>query len=175
MGSEMCIRDRRDAVLQKDGKLTDDEYKHIQEHVKITYDILNRVYISEEFKEVAEIASSHHEKYDGTGYFRKLKGEEIHFGGRVLAVSDVFDAITSKRHYRDKMPIKNALDIIKSGSWKHFDGNIVEAFFKIKLDRLVDVFLSEVDSVLYNNEDREILSKFDVEYLYNLLDAAEQN
>ena len=165
----------RDAVLQKDGKLTDDEYKHIQEHVKITYDILNRVYISEEFKEVAEIASSHHEKYDGTGYFRKLKGEEIHFGGRVLAVSDVFDAITSKRHYRDKMPIKNALDIIKSGSWKHFDGNIVEAFFKIKLDRLVDVFLSEVDSVLYNNEDREILSKFDVEYLYNLLDADEQN
>ena len=109
------------------------------------------------------------------GQVNRTTGEEIHFGGRVLAVSDVFDAITSKRHYRDKMPIKNALDIIKSGSWKHFDGNIVEAFFKIKLDRLVDVFLSEVDSVLYNNEDREILSKFDVEYLYNLLDADEQN
>ena len=159
----------RDAVLQKDGKLTDDEYKHIQEHVKITYDILNRVYISEEFKEVAEIASSHHEKYDGTGYFRKLKGEEIPLGGRVLAVSDVFDAITSKRHYRDKMPIKNALDIIKSGAWKHFDGDIVEAFFKIKLDRLVDVFLSEVDSVLYDQKDRETLDKYDVDYLFKLL------
>lgn len=159
----------RDAVLQKDGKLTDDEYKHIQEHVKITYDILNRVYISEEFKEVAEIASSHHEKYDGTGYFRKLKGNDIPFGGRVLAVSDVFDAITSKRHYRDKMPIRNALDIIKSGAWKHFDGDIVEAFFKIKLDRLVDVFLSEVDSVLYDRKDRETLDKYDVDYLFNVL------
>lgn len=165
----------RDAVLQKDGKLTDDEYKHIQEHVKITYDILNRVYISEEFKEVAEIASSHHEKYDGTGYFRKLKGEEIPLGGRVLAVSDVFDAITSKRHYRDKMPIKNALDIIKSGAWKHFDGDIVDAFFKIKLDRLVDVFLSEVDSVLYDQKDRETLDKYDVNYLFNLLTNEQEN
>lgn len=159
----------RDAVLQKDGKLTDEEYKHIQEHVKITYDILNRVYISEEFKEVAEIASSHHEKYDGTGYFRHLKDEEIHIGGRILAVSDVFDAITSKRHYRDKMPIKNALDIIKSGAWKHFDGDIVDAFFKIKLDRLVDVFLSEVDSVLYDIKARNTLSKYEVGYLFDIL------
>ena len=134
---------------------------------------MNKVYISDEFKEVAEIASSHHEKYDGTGYFRKLKGEEIHIGGRILAVSDVFDAITSKRHYRDKMPIKNALDIIKSGSWKHFDGNVVDAFFKIHLDRLVDVFLSEVDSVLYDTQDREILSRYDVDALYNLLNKNE--
>ena len=163
----------RDSVLQKNGKLTDDEYKHIQEHVKITYDILNKVYISDEFKEVAEIASSHHEKYDGTGYFRHLKGEEIHFGGRVLAVSDVFDAITSKRHYRDKMPIRNALDIIKSGSWKHFDGNIVDAFFKIHLDKLVNVFLSEVDSVLYDEKDRETLAHYDLEHLYNILNKEE--
>lgn len=163
----------RDAVLQKDGKLTDDEYKHIQEHVKITYDILNKVYLSDEFKEVAEIASSHHEKYDGTGYFRKLKGEDIKFGGRVLAVSDVFDAITSKRHYRDKMPIKNALDIIKSGAWKHFDGNIVEAFFEIHLDKLVGVFLSEVDSELCNNDDRDLLFKYDINALYNILSKEE--
>lgn len=159
----------KDAVLQKDGKLTDEEYKHIQEHVKITYEILNRVYISEEFKEVAEIASSHHEKYDGTGYFRHLKGNEIHIGGRILAVSDVFDAITSKRHYRDKMPIKNALDIIKSGAWKHFDGDIVDAFFQIKLDRLVDVFLSEVDSVLYDIKDRETLANYNVSNLFDIL------
>lgn len=164
----------KDSVLQKNGKLTDDEYKHIQEHVKITYDILNKVYISDEFKEVAEIASSHHEKYDGTGYFRKLKGEEIHFGGRVLAVSDVFDAITSKRHYRDKMPIKNALDIIKSGSWQHFDGNIVDAFFKVHLDKLVNVFLSEVDSVLYNEQDKETLSRYDLDDLFEILSKNEE-
>ena len=71
----------------------------------------------------------HHEKYDGTGYPGKLKGEEIPLGGRVLAVSDVFDAITSKRHYRDKMPIKNALDIIKNGENSHFDKKIVDIFF----------------------------------------------
>lgn len=164
----------RDAVLQKNGKLTDDEYKHIQEHVKITYDILNKVYISEEFKEVAEIASSHHEKYDGTGYFRGLKGNEIHLGGRILAVGDVFDAITSKRHYRDKMPIKNALDIIKSGCWKHFDGDVVNAFFKIPLDKLVDVFLSEEDTVSFKEDDRNILSSYNVNKLFDILSKSSE-
>lgn len=162
----------RDAVLQKEGKLTDEEYKHIQEHVKITYDILNKVYLSEEFKEVAEIASSHHEKYDGTGYFRKLSGENICLGGRILAVSDVFDAITSKRHYRDKMPIKDALGIIKSGSGKHFDPKVVEAFFSIKLDNLVRVFLSEVDWVLQPDDGVE-LSHYTVDNLYSLLESKE--
>ena len=164
----------RDSVLQKDGKLTDEEYKHIQDHVKITYDILNRVYISEEFKEVANIASSHHEKYDGTVYFRKLKGKEIPFGGRVLAVSDVFDAITSKRHYRDKMPIRNALDIIKSGSWKHFDGDIVEIFFSIKLDDLVLVFLSEVDATICD-EDKNTLGQYTVQGLFDMLNKDEED
>ena len=163
----------KDAVLQKDGKLTDEEYKHIQDHVKITAEILNRVYISDEFKEVAEIASSHHEKYDGTGYFRKLKGKEIPFGGRVLAVSDVFDAITSKRHYRDKMPIKNALDIIKSGSWKHFDGDIVDAFFQIKLNNLISVFVSEVDAIV-EEKDNETLSAYNVQFLFDILNKEEQ-
>lgn len=158
----------RDSVLQKDGKLTDEEYQHIQEHVKITYDILNKVYLSDEFKQVAEIASSHHEKYDGTGYFRKIAGEEICLGGRILAVSDVFDAITSKRHYRDKMPIKNALDIIKSGSGKHFDPKIVDSFFSIKLDKLVNVFLSEVDWVLKSDDGVE-LSKYTVDNLNTLI------
>ncbi len=158
----------RDAVLQKDGKLTDEEYTHIQEHVKITYDILNKIYLSDEFQAVAEIASSHHEKYDGTGYFRKLAGEDICIGGRVLAVSDVFDAITSKRHYRDKMPIKDALGIIKSGAGKHFDPQVVGAFFNIRLDKLVSVFLSEVDWIL-QPDDEVALSKYDINYLYELI------
>lgn len=162
----------RDDVLQKDGKLTDEEYKHIQEHVKITYDILSKVYLSEEFCEVAEIASSHHEKYDGSGYFRKLAGEEICCGGRILAVSDVFDAITSKRHYRDKMPIKNALEIIKSGAGKHFDPKMVDSFFSIDLDKLVRVFLSEVDWSL-KPYDGEVLANYTVQNLYELLSSKE--
>ena len=73
------------------------------------------------------------------------------------------------------MPIKNALDIIKSGAWKHFDGDIVEAFFKIKLDRLVDVFLSEVDTVLYDIKARETLDKYDVNTLFSLLTSEPEN
>ena len=114
----------RDAVLQKDGKLTDDEYKHIQEHVKITYDILNRVYISEEFKEVAEIASSHHEKYDGTGYFRKLKGEEIHFGGIVMYLTLLHQKDITVTKCPSKMPwiLSNQVpgNILTVILWKHF-------------------------------------------------------
>lgn len=162
----------RDSVLQKEGKLTDEEYAHIQQHVKITYDILTKIYLNEEFSDVAEIASSHHEKYNGSGYFRKLNEGKIPFGGRILAVADVFDAITSKRHYREKMPIKQALDIIKSGSGSHFDPVVVEAFFKINTDRLVRVFLSEVDASL-DDDAAKILENYTVDYLYNLLSNIE--
>ena len=88
----------RDSVLQKEGKLTPEEYKHIQEHVEITHHILEKIHMSDDFQQITDIACSHHEKFDGTGYYRGLKGEDIPFGGRILAVSDVFDAITSKRH-----------------------------------------------------------------------------
>ena len=91
-------------------KLTQEEYSHIKEHVKFTHNILEKVCTSDNFKDVVKIASSHHEKFDGTGYFKGLCGEKIPLGGRILAVCDVFDAITSKRHYRSKMEIKNALE-----------------------------------------------------------------
>lgn len=135
----------RDSVLQKEGKLTDDEYKHIQEHVRITHNILNKLYMSPDFRIITEMASSHHEKYDGTGYYRHLKGEEITLGGRILAVADVFDAITSKRHYRDKMPIKNVLGIISDGAGSHFDPILVDTFLKISLDKIVGVLLSDTE------------------------------
>lgn len=149
----------RDSVLQKEGKLTDEEYKHIQEHVRITHNILNKLYMSPDFRVITEMASSHHEKYDGTGYYRHLQGEEITLGGRILAVADVFDAITSKRHYRDKMPIKNVLNIIVEGSGKHFDPNLADKFMRIPLDKIIDVFLSESGGEI-KPADREIMSKY---------------
>ena len=148
----------RDSVLQKEGKLTDEEYKHIQEHVRITHNILNKLYMSPDFRIITEMASSHHEKYDGSGYYRHLKGEEITLGGRILAVADVFDAITSKRHYRDKMPIKNVLGIISDGAGSHFDPNLVDAFLKISLDKIVDVLLSDNENKI-SDEDRHILKE----------------
>lgn len=154
----------KDSVLQKEGKLTPEEYKHIQEHVEITHNILEKIHMSEDFKQITEIACSHHEKYDGTGYYRGLKGEEIPFGGRILAVSDVFDAITSKRHYRDKMPIEKVIDIIMKGSGSHFDPQVVDKFLAIKLDKIVEVFLTENNQLVLSDEDKLVLSK------YNLLD-----
>ena len=159
----------RDSVLQKDGKLTTEEYKHIQQHVKITYDILSKIYLSNSNLEgVAEIAASHHEKYDGTGYFRGLKGDEIPIGGRILAVADVFDAITSHRHYRDKMPIKQAIEVIINSKNTHFDGQLVDLFTSLSLDKIVMVFLSEFD-LQPENDDSLLLSQYTLLNLYDII------
>lgn len=158
----------RDAVLQKEGKLTDEEYKHIQEHVKITHDILDKIYMSDDFKIITEMACSHHEKFDGSGYYRHLKGEEINYGGRILAVADVFDAITSKRHYRDKMPIKNVIDILLSGKDSHFDGRLVDEFLKISADKIVRVFLTENHNQL-NDEDAQTLQNYNLKNIYDFI------
>ena len=158
----------RDSVLQKEGKLTDEEYKHIQEHVRITHDILEKIHTSEDFKMITEIACSHHEKYDGSGYYRHLSGEDIPYGGRILAVADVFDAITSRRHYRDKMPIQNVIDILLSGKNKHFDGNLVDAFLRISADKIVRVFLTENHHSL-KDEDAETLSHYNLLNIYEYI------
>ena len=165
----------RDSVLQKEGKLTDEEYKHIQEHVKITHDILEKIHTSDDFKMITEFACSHHEKYDGSGYYRHLKGEDIPYGGRILAVADVFDAITSKRHYRDKMPIQNVIDILNSGKDKHFDGKLVDAFLNIPVDKIVRVFLTENHHSL-KDEDCETLSHFNLRNICDFItDENSQN
>lgn len=154
----------RDSVLQKEGKLTPEEYQHIQEHVEITHNILEKIHMSDDFKMITEIACSHHEKYDGSGYYRHLKGEEIPFGGRILAVADVFDAITSKRHYRDKMPIQKVISILIGDSGTHFDKNIVDKFLSISLDKIVGVFLTENHLVL-TNDDKNLLSMYNLRIL----------
>ena len=160
----------RDSVLQKEGKLTDEEYKHIQEHVEITHNILEKIHMSDDFKMITEIACSHHEKYDGSGYYRHLKGEDIPFGGRILAVADVFDAITSKRHYRDKMPIQKVISILIGDSGTHFDKNIVDKFLSVPLDKVVEVFLTENHLVL-TDEDRSVLTQHNLRQLKEALDS----
>ncbi len=156
----------RDSVLQKEGKLTPEEYSHIQEHVKITHNILDNISMSSDFRIITEIACSHHEKYDGNGYYRHLKGEEIPYGGRILAVADVFDAITSRRHYRDKMPIKNVIDILIKDSGTHFDKSLVDVFLKISVDKIIKVFLTE-NHHSFKKEDSEKLSHYNLLDIYN--------
>ena len=157
----------RDSVLQKEGKLTYEEYKHIQEHVRITHNILNKISVSSDFRRITEIACSHHEKWDGSGYYRHLKGEEITLGGRILAVADVFDAITSKRHYRDKMPIKNVLGILIKDSGTHFDKKLVDIFMSIPLNRIIKVFLQESNGK-FQPKDEELLKNYDLNTIYKL-------
>lgn len=159
----------KDSVLQKEGKLTDDEYKQIQRHVEITHNILEKIHMSDDFKMIAEIACAHHEKFDGTGYYRYLSREDIPFGGRILAVADVFDAITSKRHYRDKMPIRNVINILIKDSDKHFDRSVVDKFLSLPTNQIIKVFLTENKLVL-KPEDEEFLSRYNLRDLYNLLE-----
>lgn len=161
----------RDSVLQKEGKLTPEEYQHIQEHAEITHNILEKIHMSDDFKVITDIACSHHEKYDGSGYYRHLKGEEIPFGGRILAVADVFDAITSKRHYRDKMPIQKVISILIGDSGTHFDKTVVDKFLEVALNKVVGVFLTENHLVL-TDDDNEFLAKYN---LRDLLDAINNN
>ena len=158
----------RDSVLQKEGKLTDEEYAHIQQHVQITHDILSKIYFSNENKDVATIASSHHEKLNGSGYFRKLKGENIPLGGRILAVSDVFDAITSKRHYRSKMPVEKAIGILIKDSGTHFDKKMTDAFLSVEADKIINVIITDTDKYLDMN-DKVILNKYTLLDLYTLM------
>ena len=158
----------KDAVLQKEGKLTPEEYAHIQQHVKITHDILEKIHMSDDFKLITEIACSHHEKWDGTGYYRHLSGENIPYGGRILAVSDVFDAITSKRHYRDKMPIANVIKILINDSGSHFDKNIVDVFLSISVDKIINVFLTE-SHIIFKDQDRKLMSKYSLLDIYNFI------
>lgn len=160
----------RDSVLQKKGKLTNEEYHHIQTHVKITHDILSKIAAtSESFKDVVEIASSHHEKFNGQGYFRHQDGLHIPLGGRILAVADVFDAITSVRHYRDRMPIQEAIKIIREGADTHFDRRITDLFLSVSCDKIIDVILSDSEAVL-DLSSRKILEQhdlFDLEKMIN--------
>ncbi len=161
----------KDSVLQKEGKLTKEEYEHIKQHVIFTHDILINVYSSKNFKDVALIASSHHEKFDGSGYFKGLKGEKIPLGGRILAICDVFDAITSKRHYRNKMDIVDALKIIKDGSNSHFDEKLVKVFMELSCYQILEIICDNKLNVSKNDE--FLLREFKLESFCGILNNKE--
>ena len=119
-----------DSILKKEGRLTLEEYEEIKTHAEKTKRILEEVDFNGVYREVSVVAAYHHEKIDGSGYPEGLKGEEIPLGARILAVADFFDAVTSKRHYRNPMHHGEALDLIKKGAGIHFDSTVVEAFIR---------------------------------------------
>ena len=116
-----------DGVLKKPGRLTPEEYEHIKLHVKYTRSILGKMRFIRKYRNVPFIAASHHERLDGTGYDGGCNGSDIPFMGKILAVADVFEALTARRHYREALPAEEAFTILDRDVGTHFDGNIVEA------------------------------------------------
>lgn len=119
-----------DNILKKKGRLTTSEYEIIKTHTSQTRDILERINFEGKYADVPLIAGSHHEKWNGNGYPLGLKEQEIHIGARIIAVADHFEAITSKRHYRDPMPVEVAIDELIKYSGSYFDPQVVEAFVR---------------------------------------------
>jgi len=118
-----------DNILLKPGKLTPQEFEIMKTHTLIGAKILDNSK-QELLKFAKEIALYHHEKYNGKGYPFNLKGEEIPLCARIVAIADVFDALTSKRPYKEPYPISDTIDIIKKDSKEHFDPEIANIFLK---------------------------------------------
>jgi putative nucleotidyltransferase with HDIG domain len=122
-----------DQILLKQDKLTDDEWLEMRKHPDAGYRIVTRIGF---LKEAAEIVHAHHERYDGKGYPRGLKGDEIPLGARLFMVADVYDALTSERPYRLPITYEEAAVEILNLKNSHFDPAVVETFIKIEPEEL---------------------------------------
>jgi putative two-component system response regulator len=116
-----------DAVLLKPGRLEPDERVIMEKHVEMGAEILGEHH-SSLLQLARKIALFHHEKYDGTGYPHKLAGEDIPIEARIIAIADVFDALTSERPYKKEWPIEDAIALLRKESGLHFDPELVELF-----------------------------------------------
>ena len=121
-------------ILDKPGKLDQDEWLAVQKHAQFTKDILSKITA---FQNLSEMAGSHHEKLDGTGYPNKLNAEQISLPTRIITTADIFDAITAERPYRGAMPVSKALDIMTESLNTAIDSTCLEAL-KQALDKLPD-------------------------------------
>lgn len=119
-----------DSILLKQGRLTKEEWEVMKTHTEIGGRILS--HSNSELLQMAQtIAMTHHEKWDGSGYPKGLKGDKIPLCGRMVAIADVFDALTSKRPYKTPWPVEQALNLIKEESGRHFDPELVKMFLEI--------------------------------------------
>lgn len=125
-----------DSILQKPGKLTDEEYAIMKQHAAEGGKIIQQTFSElddADFRQIAyEVARFHHEKYNGRGYPDGLKAEDIPLHARIMAVADVFDAVSQKRCYRDAMPVEECFAIIQKGRGNDFDPDLVDIFLSSK-------------------------------------------
>lgn len=126
-----------DSIMLKPGKLTDDEFAVMKTHAQIGAEIIGEA-DSELLRLAKSVALTHHEKWDGTGYPFGLKGSAIPIEGRIVALADVFDALTSKRPYKEAWSIDETMTYIKKQSGIHFDPDLV-ALFADNLSKIIDI------------------------------------
>lgn len=159
-----------DRILLKPGMLDPAEWEMMKQHSVIGAKILKGS--DAEFIRLAEIiAQSHHEKWDGSGYPDGLKGIEIPIAGRITAIADVFDALTSKRPYKEALSVETSLAIIREGRGRHFDPDVVDAFFAI-LDEILTIkkeYDDDNQQALEIPEREHLRPKYDREKLYKKL------
>lgn len=135
-----------DSILQKPGKLDAAEWEIMKTHTEIGAQILSGS--SSKLIQMAEsISRTHHEKWDGSGYPSGLKGESIPIEGRIVALCDVFDALTSKRPYKEKWPVEKAVQEIKDNSGIHFDPALVKKFIEILPQVMKEMESYSIDSM----------------------------
>ena len=136
-----------DAILQKPGKLTDEEFARMKEHPviggKIIEDTFGHLFNGEYESMAYQVARYHHEKWNGKGYPEGLEGAKIPLCARIMAVADVFDAVSAKRCYRDAMPLQECYNIILKGRGTDFDPDIVDAFM-LNTDKVEEIYHSKM-------------------------------
>jgi putative two-component system response regulator len=120
-----------DTILKAPRKLTPDEWEIMRTHTEVGYRILS-MNDTPLFKMAAEIALNHHEKWDGSGYPNGISGEDIPQSARIVAVADVFDALTMRRPYKEAWPIEKSLEVLRKDAGSHFDPDLVDRFIDIE-------------------------------------------
>lgn len=157
-----------DNILNKPGRLTDEEFEIMKKHTVIGYNIVKQMYfpwpdvsdqkLLKKYGGVPECVRYHHEKWDGTGYPDGLKGQEIPILPRIIAVADVFDALMSKRQYKEGLPAYKSIEIIEKSKEKHFDPEIVDVFLEIADDLVLLLYAGVPVKELF--EDKSVLDFF---------------
>ena len=132
-----------DNILQKPGKLTNEEFNEIKKHAAKGGEIIKETFKDIDDKDFLiiayECARFHHEKYNGKGYPEGLKEDEIPLHARIMAIADVFDAVSAKRCYRDALPLETCFKIIEEGRGTDFDPNLVDLFLENK-DEVISIY-----------------------------------
>ncbi|MDO8606831.1 MAG: HD domain-containing phosphohydrolase [Phaeospirillum sp.] len=129
-----------DSILLKPGKLDDVEFEIMKTHVSHGLDVVKRF---EWLRDAADVVTSHHEKFDGSGYTAGLAGDQIPLNARIFAIADVFDALTSRRPYKEPLPVEQATAIMLAGRGSHFDPSLLDTFFTMAGDLFAEFGSSE--------------------------------